>query len=178
MPRLFTALELSRRGGGRARADARRAVRRALDRARKLSRHACASSATSTRGPPTRSPTRLTRSARAPSPVAFEGLSWFGGDKPRAIVAKVKPAPALVELQADHERRLRRLGLPPETRNFTPHVTLARLRGVGARGGRRLSRRARRAGGAGLRGGRFVLMSARDGVGGGPYVVEAGFLLG
>ena len=25
---------------------------------------------------------------------------------------------------------MRRLGLPAETRNFTPHVTLARLRGV------------------------------------------------
>ena len=38
-----------------------------------------------------------------------------------------------MELQAEQERRLRRIGLPPETRKFTPHVTLARLRRVGAR---------------------------------------------
>src|SRR5881398_1628418 len=45
---------------------------------------------------------------RARIGVAFEGLGWFGGDKPHAVIARVKPAPALVELQADHERRLRR----------------------------------------------------------------------
>ena len=64
------------------------------------------------------------------APVRFEGLSWFGGDKPRAIVARVKPEPALMDLQAEHERRLRRIGVEPETRKYTPHVTLARLRGV------------------------------------------------
>ena len=62
--------------------------------------------------------------------VRFEGLSWFGGDKPRAIVARVKAEPALMDLQAEQERRLRRIGVEPETRKFTPHVTLARLRGV------------------------------------------------
>ena len=30
---------------------------------------------------------------RPKAPVRFEGLSWFGGDKPRAIVAKVKARP-------------------------------------------------------------------------------------
>ena len=82
---------------------------------------------------------------RPKAPVRFEGLSWFGGDKPRAIVAKVKPEPALMDLQAEQERRLRRIGVEPETRKYTPHVTLARLRGVGAGGGRQLSRHARRA---------------------------------
>jgi 2'-5' RNA ligase len=109
---------------------------------------------------------------RGPAPVAFVGLSWFGGDKPRAIVAKVKPAPALVELAGDHERRLRRVGLAAETRHFMPHVTLARLRGagpaavadyLGARG---------RLEAPGFLAERFVLMSAKEGVGGGPYVVE------
>ena len=36
--------------------------------------------------------------------VRFEGLSWFGGDKPRAIVARVKADPALIDLQAEQER--------------------------------------------------------------------------
>ena len=44
------------------------------------------------------------------------------------IVVRVKPEPALMELQAEQERRLRRVGVAPETRKFTPHVTLARLR--------------------------------------------------
>ena len=65
--------------------------------------------------------------------VRFEGLSWFGGDRPRAIVARIRPDSALVELQAEQERRMRRIGLPPETRKYLPHVTLARLRRVGQR---------------------------------------------
>jgi 2'-5' RNA ligase len=110
--------------------------------------------------------------------VRFEGPSWFGGDKPRAIVVKVKPEPALMDLRAEHERRLRRIGLEPETRKYTPHVTLARLRGVGqasvasflaARGA--LSAESFTAE-------RFVLYSSREGSGGGPYVVEAAYPLG
>ena len=77
--------------------------------------------------------------------VRFEGLSWFGGDKPRAIVAKVKAEPALMDLQAEQERRLRRIGVEPETRKYTPHVTLARLRGVAQAAVAELSRRAWRA---------------------------------
>ncbi len=110
--------------------------------------------------------------------VRFDGLSWFGGDKPRALVARVHADPALVELQAEHERRLRRVGVEPETRKFTPHVTLARLRGVkpravaeylAARGGLAVD---------GFTAERFVLFSSRDSVGGGPYVVEAAYPLG
>ena len=68
---------------------------------------------------------------RRPKPlVRFEGLSWFGGGKPRAIVAKVQAEPALMDLQAEQERRLRRIGIEPETRKYTPHVTLARVRGA------------------------------------------------
>jgi RNA 2',3'-cyclic 3'-phosphodiesterase len=115
---------------------------------------------------------------RPKATVGFEGLSWFGGDKPRAIVAKVKADPALLDLQAVQERRLRRIGVQPETRKYTPHVTLARLRGVvqaavaeylAARGA--LQSEAFTAE-------RFVLYSARDGTGGGPYVVEAAYPLG
>ena len=110
---------------------------------------------------------------RPPITLRFEGLGWFGGDKPRAIVARIAANEALSELQADHERRLRRIGLAPDPRNFTPHVTLARLRAVGpaavadyltTRGGLVLPS---------FEAARFVLYSARDSVGGGPYVVEA-----
>ena len=60
--------------------------------------------------------------------LRLDGLSSFGGRKPRAVVATVAPSPALMELQAEHERLMQRIGLEPEGRKFTPHVTLARLR--------------------------------------------------
>jgi 2'-5' RNA ligase len=112
------------------------------------------------------------------APVRFEELSWFGGDRPRAIVAKVKADPALMDLQAEQERRLRRIGIEPETRKYTPHVTLARLRGAS---------QTAVASYLAMRGAlvvdsfvaeRFVLYSARAGSGGGPYVVEAAYPLG
>ena len=110
--------------------------------------------------------------------VRFEELSWFGGDRPRAIVARVKADPTLMELQAEQERRLRRIGLEPETRKYTPHVTLARLRGVGqAALASYLASRGALAADA-FTAERFVLYSARDGSGGGPYVVEAAYPLG
>src|SRR5450755_3524807 len=55
---------------------------------------------------------------RAPFAVALDELSWFGADRPRAIVAKIKPSAPLMELQAEHERRLRRVGLEPESRKY------------------------------------------------------------
>ena len=110
--------------------------------------------------------------------VTLDQLASFGGDKPRAIVARARPEPALVEMQAEQERLLRRLGAPPEPRKFVPHVTLARLRGaspgavaayLGTRGYFPPLRFAAE---------RFVLYSSRDSVGGGPYVVEAEYPLG
>jgi 2'-5' RNA ligase len=109
--------------------------------------------------------------------VTLEGLDVFGGDKPRAIVVRARSEPALMELQADMERLLRRLGAPPEPRKFTPHVTLARLRGatssgvaayLGARGYFPSLR---------FEAARFVLYSSRDSVGGGPYLVEGDYPL-
>ncbi len=58
----------------------------------------------------------------------MQGLSSFGGKKPRAVVASVEPSRPLIELQAELERLMQRIGLDPEGRKFTPHVTLARLR--------------------------------------------------
>jgi 2'-5' RNA ligase len=114
---------------------------------------------------------------RPKAPIRFEGLSWFGGDKPRAIVAKVKPEPALMDLQAEQERRLRRIGIEPETHKYTPHVTLARLRGAGqAAVASYLAERGALVADS-LVAERFVLYSARAGSGGGPYVVEAAYPL-
>src|SRR5258708_34278527 len=70
----------------------------------------------------------LFRVNRKPFEVALQGLSSFGGRKPRAVVASVVPSRPLIELQAELERLMQRIGLDPEGRKFTPHVTLARLR--------------------------------------------------
>lgn len=114
---------------------------------------------------------------RSPVSVALDQLTSFGGDKPRAIVVRARADSALAELQAEQERLLRRIGVPPEPRKFLPHVTLARLRGascsavaayLGTRGYFPPLR---------FEAARFVLYSSRDSVGGGPYIVEADYPL-
>ena len=70
---------------------------------------------------------------RAPFELRLDGLSSFGGRKPRALVAAAVPVAPLMDLHAEHERLLQRLGLEPEGRKYTPHVTLARLRDSSSR---------------------------------------------
>src|SRR5947208_7278842 len=60
--------------------------------------------------------------------LRLDGLLSFGGRKPRAVVATLGPSQAVMELQAEHERLMQRVGLEPEGRKYTPHITLARLR--------------------------------------------------
>ena len=117
----------------------------------------------------------LGRVKRGPFELHMEGLISFGGRKPRAVVASVAPERALLDIQAEHERLMQRIGLEPEGRKYTPHVTLARLREssseqvaeyLSARGYFRTSR---------FRVSRFVLFSSRASTGGGPYVVEASY---
>jgi 2'-5' RNA ligase len=115
--------------------------------------------------------------AASPFDVRLDGLGSFGGRKPRAIFASIASSEALQSLQRAHERAARAAGLPPEPRNFTPHVTVARLRGtmsedvalyLGRQGGFWSET---------FEVSRFVLFSSRASVGGGPYVVEAAYPL-
>jgi 2'-5' RNA ligase len=114
----------------------------------------------------------LSRIARQPFDLRISGVEALGTRKPSAIVARIAPSPALTDLQAEQERRLQRIGLPPEGRKYVPHVTIARISHGPVRDIAEY---------LGLRGGflagpfrvdRFVLLSSRDSVGGGPYVVE------
>src|SRR5690606_38732442 len=74
--------------------------------------------------------------------------------------------------QGEIERISQRLGLPADPRRFVPHVTLARLRNTSVGDlAHYLSSRGNFAT-APFKVARFVLMSSRDSVGGGPYVVE------
>jgi len=117
----------------------------------------------------------LGRVHRAPFELRLEGLSSFGGRKPRAVVVSVLPQEPVVELQAEHERLLRRIGLEPESRKYTPHVTLTRLRDTASREvAEYLSTRGAFRSKTFLAS-RFVLFSSRASVGGGPYVVEAAY---
>jgi 2'-5' RNA ligase len=83
----------------------------------------------------------------------------------------------LNELNAELEWLGRRLGIKCDKRKFTPHITLARLKGttplelagfIGARGGFYSEP-------FNLR--EFELMSSKDSIGGGPYVTEAHYPL-
>lgn len=107
----------------------------------------------------------------------IDHLDAFGGDKPRALIAALENNAALSRLQAAQERVLQRLGLPPETRKFTPHVTLARLRGTSPLELARFLALADRFTPLEFTVGRFVLFSSRDSVGGGPYLVEQAYPL-
>ena len=60
--------------------------------------------------------------------LELAGTGEFGAKIPRALWAGVKPNEALMHLQKKVETALLRLGLEPEPRKFSPHVTLARLR--------------------------------------------------
>ena len=114
----------------------------------------------------------LDRVRRPAFSLTLSGVGAFGGKKPHAVWAGVLPSPDLAALQAEIDRICQRLGLPADPRKFMPHVTLARLRNsspVDVAG--YLSARGNFAA-MPFRVGRFVLMSSRDSVGGGPYVVE------
>lgn len=114
---------------------------------------------------------------RAPFELRFDGLASFGGRKPRAVFANVAPSQALMDLQAELERLMQRVGLEPEGRKYTPHVTLARLRDSSSRQvADYLSERGPFRS-APFRAERFVLYSSRASVGGGPYVVEEAYPL-
>src|SRR5476651_90310 len=119
----------------------------------------------------------LGRVRRAAFDLHLEGLTSFGGRKPRAVVATAAPAQALLDVQAEHERLMQRIGLEPEGRKYLPHVMLARLRDSSSRdvaeylSARGLFRT------PAFRVSRFVLFSSRASVGGGPYVVEASYPL-
>ena len=60
--------------------------------------------------------------------LQLAGTGVFGGNRPHALWVGVEKNPELVGLRDKIEQALIRAGLEPETRRFSPHVTLARLR--------------------------------------------------
>ena len=120
----------------------------------------------------------LDRIRRPTFSLTLSGVGAFGGKKPHSIWAGVAASPDLLTLQAEIERISARLGLSSDARKFIPHVTLARLRNTSPDAvAIYLSARGNFAA-MPFKVGRFVLMSSRDSVGGGPYVVEEAWPLG
>ncbi|MCO5080949.1 MAG: RNA 2',3'-cyclic phosphodiesterase [Rhizobiaceae bacterium] len=114
----------------------------------------------------------LDRVRRPSFSLTLSGVGAFGGKKPHSIWAGTMPSPDLNALQAEIERICQRLGLPADPRKFTPHVTLGRLKNANPGDvAHYLSSRGNFAA-MPFRVGRFVLMSSRESVGGGPYVIE------
>lgn len=109
---------------------------------------------------------------RAPE-IELGELKCFGGSTPNSLYASVKESLALSNLVKTQERILQQLGLPAESRRFTPHVTLARCKGLSAEQvARYLGGRAGYLTPPPFKPRRFVLYSARESTGGGPYRVE------
>jgi len=112
-----------------------------------------------------------------PFSLILDGLGSFGRGRPRAVWAGVASCDELNALNRSHEKAAIRAALEAETRNFHPHVTLARMRGAKASdvasylsyNGAFLS--------AAFPVTRFVLFSSRESKGGGPYVVERAYPL-
>ena len=120
---------------------------------------------------------RLDRIDRPEFQIRLDGIGAFGSKKPHSVWAGVSPSPEMHALQAEIERICQRIGLPPDPRKFTPHVTLARLKSsrvddvvhyLAGRGNFQTSA---------FTVPRFVLLSSRESVGGGPYLTEEIFPL-
>lgn len=114
----------------------------------------------------------LDRVRRPAFSLTLSGVDAFGTKKPHSIYAGARASADLNALQSEIDRICRRLGVGADPRKFTPHVTLARLRNSSpADVAKYLSARGNFAA-MPFRVARFVLMSARESVGGGPYVIE------
>jgi RNA 2',3'-cyclic 3'-phosphodiesterase len=71
------------------------------------------------------SPIRISQSVE----LHFRGMGFFPNEhRPRAFWCGIASSPNLAELAANLDRALVPLGIEPETRPFTPHLTLARFK--------------------------------------------------
>lgn len=62
--------------------------------------------------------------------LQLSGLGFFGDRKPRALWVGAAPSPELMHLQTKVETAMARAGFAGEGRKFTPHITLANIKGL------------------------------------------------
>jgi 2'-5' RNA ligase len=103
------------------------------------------------------------------------GLGTFGSKEPRSVWAGVDAPEMLKRLQSATEKAARTAGLPPETRNFRPHVTIARIGKGHAPAIARYLNHHSAFKTEPFPVPRFAVFSAKPMVGGGPYVIEEVF---
>ena len=73
--------------------------------------------------------------ARDSFPVGVRKLGWYPNERaPRVFWAGVEAPDDLLELAADTSRLVEQLGVKPERRDYSPHLTLARVKGPAALG--------------------------------------------
>ncbi len=109
--------------------------------------------------------------------LTLSGIGAFGGKKPHSIYAGVAPSPELYALQEQMERICQRLGLPADARKFTPHVTIARLKNLRDEDIARYLAARGNFMSMPFKVSRFTLMSSREAIGGGPYIIEEAWQL-
>jgi 2'-5' RNA ligase len=112
-----------------------------------------------------------------PFELRLKGIDTFGGKKPSTLYVGVEENPGLRRLQAIHERICQALGLEAESRKFTPHVTLARLKEPKLASLHRFVAAHNLYKSRVFEVSRFVLFSSRPSRGGGPYAVEEAYAL-
>ena len=67
--------------------------------------------------------------SRGPIEIALRGMGWFPNPhSPRVLFAAVHAGPELEQLARDTDSVCARLGIEPETKRFSPHLTLARVK--------------------------------------------------
>lgn len=104
--------------------------------------------------------------------MRISGLGTFGGKEPHTLWAGIEAGPELEALARANERAARGAGLKPVSRNFKPHITIARLRHPRDEAMARFLSRHGSFRSEPFVVSRFVLYSSKPLVGGGPYVVE------
>lgn len=62
--------------------------------------------------------------------IELKGVGSFGGKRPHSLWAGVAASEALLHLQRKIESALQRIGLDADRRKYTPHVSLAKLKGT------------------------------------------------
>ncbi len=109
--------------------------------------------------------------------VQLAGSGWFGGAKPHALWIGVEANAALSTLAAACERAARRAGLDAESRNYTPHVTLAYCRGIDPSAAAVFAQRTNLFRAEPFHADRFFLLSSWSGKGPSQYLAEAEYPL-
>ncbi len=107
-----------------------------------------------------------------PFSIRLKGLGSFGNNKPHILWADVDGKDEIKSLQQSHEQIARSVGLEPVTRNYNPHVTIARMQRGRVREVVKFFENFKNFTTEWFEVKNFTLFSARPNRGGGPYVVE------